>query len=282
MFWTPPWLPAEFSYGSLDFGNYDTAHCGRHEELSAHQAGFARNYCGPRGKLLDVGCSDGNFLRWAQSKGFEAYGVDIDSVALDHARQITPRVWLLTLSEFAERAGSRGLKFDVITFFDVLEHQPQPLLFLRSAARLLAPGGWVAGTVPNRRRLLKTGRSACEAFWDFPPHHFLWFNARALRSALMAVGLTGVQVRCQMYGYAVPEMLRLAGSPVKRFARQRGGEGAGVASGLLPPHREWLFQALRRAKQAAQVLPRAMEASVERLVGGGGGSLYFQGRRGVD
>lgn len=283
MFWNPPSLPAEFSYASLGFGIYDTSHGSGHEELSAHQRAFPRRYRGPRGRLLDVGCSDGNFLRWAQSNGFEVYGVDIDSVALQHARRITPRVWLLTLAEFAEWASGRGLRFDVITFFDVLEHQPQPLPFLRSAARLLVPGGWIAGTVPNRRRLLKTGRSACEAFWDLPPHHFLWFNAGALRSALVAGGLNGVEVQCQMYGYATPEILRLAGYPVKRFALGRPPAGAGLKapSPVLPPHREWLFRALRHAKQVAEVLPQAMEAGVERLARAGG-SLYFQGRRDVD
>lgn len=275
MFWTPPLLPTETYYSSLDFGTYDTSHGSGHEELSAHQQGFAQNYRGPRGRLLDVGCSDGNFLRWAQSNGFEVYGVDIDRVALQHARRITPRVWLLTLAEFAEWASGRGLRFDVITFFDVLEHQPQPLPFLRAAARLLVPGGWIAGTVPNRRRLLKTGRSACEAFWDFPPHHFLWFNAGALRSALVTGGLNGVEVQCQMYGYATPDMLRLAGNPVKRLALGRAGE---APSAMMP---EWLFQALRQAKQVAQALPQAVEAGVERLARAGG-SLYFQGRHDVD
>src|SRR5579872_5808042 len=271
MFWSPPSLPAEFSYASLGFGTYDISHASGHTQLSAHQRAFTRHYRGRRGKLLDVGCSDGNFLRWAQGNGFEVHGVDIDGVALEHARRITPRVWPLTLAEFAEWASGRGLRFDVITFFDVLEHQPQPLPFLRSAANLLVPGGWIAGTVPNRRRLLKTGRSACEAFWDFPPHHFLWFSAGALHSALAAAGLTGVEVRCQMYGYATPEVLRLAGYPVKRFAlgRTPGGAARKAPSNALPPHREWLFQALRQAKQVAQVLPQALEAGVERLVRGG-------------
>jgi hypothetical protein len=78
-----------------------------------------------------------------------------------------------------------------------------------------------------------------------------------------------------MYGYATPEMLRLAGNPVKRLALRRAPE---APSAMMP---DWLFQALRQAKLAAQVLPQAMEAGLERLVHAGG-SLYFQGRNHVD
>lgn len=56
----------------------------------------------------------------------------------------------MSLEEFSEFAKKEGLKFDVITFFEVLEHQDRPREFLERVKELLKPGGWLAGSVPKR------------------------------------------------------------------------------------------------------------------------------------
>lgn len=41
----------------------------------------------PKGKLLDVGCSYGNFLLMAKNKGFEVYGKEASETAVEIARK---------------------------------------------------------------------------------------------------------------------------------------------------------------------------------------------------
>lgn len=56
--------------------------------------------------------------------------------------------------EFAEYCKEHNLKFDIITFFEVLEHQVDPVGFLETIKGMLNPGGWIAGSVPNRDNFL--------------------------------------------------------------------------------------------------------------------------------
>ncbi|MEM2074300.1 MAG: methyltransferase domain-containing protein, partial [Nitrososphaeria archaeon] len=58
--------------------------------------------------------------------------------------------FVMSPQEFAEFCQKEGLKFDVITFFEVLEHQDKPVEFLEAIKSMLKPGGYIAGSVPNR------------------------------------------------------------------------------------------------------------------------------------
>jgi 2-polyprenyl-3-methyl-5-hydroxy-6-metoxy-1,4-benzoquinol methylase len=59
----------------------------------------------------------------------------------------------MSLEEFYEYAKEKNLKFDVITFFEVLEHQDKLREFLEMVKGLLREGGYIAGSVPNRKWL---------------------------------------------------------------------------------------------------------------------------------
>ena len=147
-----------------------------------------------RGRLLDVGCGDGVFLKHAKQAGFEVWGIDFDRKSVEVARKAlnTDTIYAMSLEEFYEYAKKEGLKFDVITFFEVLEHQDKPREFLRIVRELLKKGGYIAGSVPNRERLL-----AKEADWkyldgDFPPHHFFRFSQQSLNILFKLAGFSEI------------------------------------------------------------------------------------------
>jgi len=148
-----------------------------------------------RGRLLDVGCGDGRFLRHAKEQGFEVWGIDFDKKSVENVKKNLgiDTVFAMSLEEFYEYAKEKGLKFDVITFFEVLEHQDKPREFLEMAKGLLKEGGYIAGSVPNRERLF------VEIDWkyfhgDHPPHHFLRFSKYSLEKALNFSGFKDVEV----------------------------------------------------------------------------------------
>jgi len=96
--------------------------------------------------------------------------------------------------EFAEFCEKEGLKFDIITFFEVLEHQDRPREFLDVIKSMLKPGGWTAGSVPNReswhtKKLLRDVQQV-----DFPPNHFLRFSSNVLANCLHSLGYYNANV----------------------------------------------------------------------------------------
>jgi len=160
-----------------------------------HKAFFKYFPSNIRGKLLDVGCGDGRFLRHAKEQGFEVWGIDFDKKSVENVKGNLgiDTVFAMSLEEFYEYAKGKNLKFDVITFFEVLEHQDKPREFLEMVKGLLKEGGYIAGSVPNREHLI------VEIVWkyyhiDYPPHHFLRFSKSSLEKALNFSGFKDVEV----------------------------------------------------------------------------------------
>ena len=77
--------------------------------------------------------------------------------------------------------------FDIITFFEVLEHQDDPKGFVSKVMRLLKPYGCIAGSVPNRNVPLKDWQWFRDV-GDFPPHHFTRWSKRCLEGFLTSMG----------------------------------------------------------------------------------------------
>jgi SAM-dependent methyltransferase len=283
MFWYPRLFPERGYYDHLAFGNYALIHTLGRTEIGGHQLGFVEFFRGKKGKLLDVGCSDGNFLAWAKAAGYEVYGLDVDEAALQHARKVTPNVWNMSLDDFTKYAAEHQLQFDTITLFEILEHQPDPQKVLGQVFQLLLPGGWIAGTVPNRERLIKTGRHRWLLLWDFPPHHFLWFNKSAATDALRKAHFQDIHIKIRENGYGIEEVLRCAGKLVKEkilkntSSREWPLERLTEVGLTVDSKKMNLMYFLRAIKNVVKLAPKGIEFLIEKPLGKGG-SLYFEGR----
>jgi 2-polyprenyl-3-methyl-5-hydroxy-6-metoxy-1,4-benzoquinol methylase len=147
------------------------------------------------GKLLDVGCGDGSFLARAEKAGFECFGIDLDERSIASAKLSfgLRAVNRSTLEDYVALCKDKDVRFDAITFFEVLEHQDRPSLFLTQVLELLQPGGYLAGSVPNTNRFL-AGVDRRVSAGDLPPHHFLWFSQKTLEKFLRGKGLDSILV----------------------------------------------------------------------------------------
>jgi 2-polyprenyl-3-methyl-5-hydroxy-6-metoxy-1,4-benzoquinol methylase len=143
-----------------------------------------------------VGCGDGRFLRHAKAQGFEVWGIDFDKKSVENVKRNLgiDTVFAMSLEESYEYANEKNLKFDVITFFEVLEHQDKPREFLEMVKGLLKEGGYIAGRTPNRERLSAELDWKDYFHWDYPPHHFLRFSKSSLEKALDFSGFKDVEV----------------------------------------------------------------------------------------
>jgi 2-polyprenyl-3-methyl-5-hydroxy-6-metoxy-1,4-benzoquinol methylase len=188
-------------------------------------------------RVLDVGCSSGAWLEVAASEGMKATGVELGEATAEGARRRGLDVRTGTLDEaFPEDSEER---FDVITFWDVLEHLRDPRRELTLAAHLLAPGGLVAATFPNVEgwyprvtyRLLakRTG------VWEYPelPVHMYDFAPGTARRLL------------ERSGYRLVDLKTLA-TPFQ-FYRETSLSPDQMGRGRRARVLRWSFEALRLA-----------------------------------
>lgn len=269
---------------------YEQMYGGRDEKLLPLEPGhryFLGDALAPgRGELLDIGCGTGNFLAAARDAGYSVSGTELDRNAASFAKEKLglARVLGLTIAEFAEKYPSE--KFDVVTFFEVLEHQAAPVEFVKKVKSCLRPRGYIALSVPNRERWL-TGPDV----FDYPPNHFLRWNAGALRSMLTAHGFEILSVKEQPAGIVhAAQMINMAlrtgitGKTTRNAAAsfrdvmQMAPTEADAALQARPPARQRAVQFLGRMKYLA-CFPVALAAyPYVRMRGYKGTYLYFLAR----
>jgi len=124
----------------------------------------------PGGRMLDVGCGNGRFLRKMAALGWTCEGVDFSETAVSLCRAAGLNVHRGDLSS----AGLQDASFDLVTARHVIEHVPDPAAFLREAARVLKPAGRLLIQTPNSAAL---GRPWFGAHWfanDIPRHLMLF------------------------------------------------------------------------------------------------------------
>jgi SAM-dependent methyltransferase len=102
-----------------------------------------RFHPGP-GRLLDVGCTAGFFLKVARENGWETAGIEISAYAASHAKGLDLAVFEGTLDDFPPPARP----FDVITLWDVLEHLKSPRAALLHLNFMMSTGGHLVLAVP--------------------------------------------------------------------------------------------------------------------------------------
>jgi SAM-dependent methyltransferase len=146
--------------------------------------------------LLDVGCGYAEFLRLArQQSGCQAQGIDMDPACAAHASQHAGAPCVAGNLQTHDWGGQR---FDVITFFESLEHHVDPLAALKQAHALLKPGGHVVVEVPNFDGLW---RHVFGTYWMplLVPQHLFHFTPRTLELALRQAGFAPVAARSMWF-----------------------------------------------------------------------------------
>lgn len=143
---------------------------------------------GAHGRLLDVGCATGALLLEAASLGFVPSGLEpAPATARSAAERSGCPVAVGTLGDALLAPNS----YDTVTAFDVLEHMPDVGHALRRLRAALAPGGWLAVTVPDFGGV--SARLA-GARWPFltPWEHLVYFTRRTLRGTLATAGFVSI------------------------------------------------------------------------------------------
>jgi len=240
-----------------------------------------------RGRLLDLGCGVGNFIAAARDAGFDVTGVELDPAAARFAQQHygLASVFVMRLEEFL--AARPKNCFDIVTFFEVLEHQENPQAFLDVAKQLLAPAGYIALSVPNRCRWQK-GTDPL----DYPPNHLTRWSPGALRAILERNGFEilslceqplGILRAAQVLsmGFRTGLIPRVAGGPPPTLAdlgQLDTEQVRATVARVAAQRRHRIAAALARSKNLAMVPLAALFLPFLRLRGCKGLYLYSLAR----
>ena len=150
----------------------------------------------PRGDVLDVGCGLGTFLAVAKKIGWRVRGLDVSAYASQQVREkLKIDVFTGSLADVPWSAGS----FDLITFWDSIEHVSQPRLYLEKAKELLKPQGLMIistdnfdcliGDIAKAAYTLSGGAIRYPMQRLFIPYNATYFTDRQFRRMVEELGL---------------------------------------------------------------------------------------------
>ena len=201
-------------YYSTSYRAYGTSHgANEDDERVVDQALRTGNFrCVPiprGGRLLDVGCGGGYFLRIAAKMGATVAGVEPSAHGATTAREAGLNVFHGTVEQYAEQFS--GERFDLVCSNHVLEHVPRPVTTLAAMASLVAPGGMLSIVVPN------AGHAICRSLKGMVsdvPRHLGQFTLQSLKTAGERAGLRNVYLET----YCDP---RAMGQSTKQWLRHR-------------------------------------------------------------
>lgn len=142
------------------------------------------------GSLLDLGCSNGGFLRAMKSPSWSLFGIEMsDSVATRAAAATGAQIYIGDILDAPYPAES----FDVVTCFHVFEHLYHPREVLAKVAAWLKPGGIFYTMMPN---IHSAGERIFGSYWYALelPRHLYHFSPLALRRLADSVGLESYSI----------------------------------------------------------------------------------------
>ncbi|MGB7190876.1 MAG: class I SAM-dependent methyltransferase [Acidobacteriaceae bacterium] len=130
-------------------------------------------------EMLEVGCGAGDFMVAADRAGWKMKAVEYNSNMVKMI--VAKRGYDIRVGELAPGLWEEG-RFDMVAFWNVLEHVPDPLRDLSIAAAYLRPGGKVIVNIPTRE-------SAEHGLWfgqywailDLPRHLNFYYEATLSR-----------------------------------------------------------------------------------------------------
>ena len=155
-------------------------------------------------RVLDVGCSTGNFGAALQDvKGCTVVGVDINHADVAEASKKLSEARVHDIvSEGPANLGT----FDVIVFADVLEHFAEPRAAMRVAHALLNEGGIVVYSIPNMghqsvRLDLLEGRFPYTELGLLDRTHLHFYDRLEVHDVFSSTGFSVVREDPVVHGY---------------------------------------------------------------------------------
>jgi len=148
------------------------------------------------GDVLDVGCGRGIFLEILARKGYRSLGTERSEPA---ARDANKRVKVMVGN--VEEIGLPDESFDLVTFWQVLEHLNDPKVAIAETRRILKPGGKMLIQVPNPSSW-QARATGPHWFHLDPPRHLYLFPIKCLDQMCAEVGFARESMTTLSFEYS--------------------------------------------------------------------------------
>lgn len=146
----------------------------------------------PKGRLLDVGCGLGLFVKYAVDQGWDAAGLETSAWAAAEGSALYHVV--IHNAELGDAPITPG-SLDVVHSHHVMEHVLDPVATMTAAWKLLRPGGILVVEVPQEIRYPLSDRVFRALHPELYPtelpavtHHVTFFTVKGLRAAATRAG----------------------------------------------------------------------------------------------
>ncbi|MBU6462887.1 MAG: methyltransferase domain-containing protein [Proteobacteria bacterium] len=139
-----------------------------------------------KGNLIDLGCGEGFFLKSAQRRGFNIFGVDHSLVGIERQNGdlIKSNPSQFVAGDIGSRRHFEGVVFDLVYCKNVIEHVADPDVIMQRIASYLSPSSIAIIEVPNDFSSLHSlafGDVSKELLPIFvPPVHLHYFTTKTL------------------------------------------------------------------------------------------------------
>lgn len=116
----------------------------------------------PRGKVLDIGCGDGDYAYHLQKIGFDVLAGDMDANRFKYKDKVKFEKCNVT-----EKLPFGDNSFDFIVLAEVIEHLKNPYAVIKELNRILKQGGKLILSTPNILNLKSRVRFLVEGCWEY-------------------------------------------------------------------------------------------------------------------
>ncbi|MCZ6602815.1 MAG: class I SAM-dependent methyltransferase [Planctomycetota bacterium] len=192
MIYESPRYPDEVifaGYASSEESGHDSQHPMRVRSFRRALEKLDRHLPPSGSKVLDIGCAGGGYLEAAAAFGYDAVGLEPSRFLVEQGRQRGLQIEAGSIESHPFSAGS----FDLVSFWDVIEHVPDPKAAIVEAARLLRPDGVLLINYPDIGTW--QARIAGRRFWWILSVHLHHFSRRTLAEACRRSGVEMIVYR---------------------------------------------------------------------------------------
>jgi 2-polyprenyl-3-methyl-5-hydroxy-6-metoxy-1,4-benzoquinol methylase len=132
----------------------------------------AAKFISPDCNVLEIGCGEGLFTNYIQCKSYT--GLEFSEDAIKKAKDRGLNIFNESIEQ---HVATHAQLYDVVCFFQVLEHVQDPGDFITHSLNCLKPGGKLLAAVPSEDSFIK---DVVNFYLNMPPHHASRWTDKAL------------------------------------------------------------------------------------------------------
>ena len=143
-------------------------------------------------KLLDIGCGDGSFVKYANSLGIEAIGIDFNSTRIELEKALSNKLRNIDIKNLNDYLANLE-NIDIYTMWHVFEHLENPGPIMKCLQEKSKKGAKIVLSVPSDK--FYTSNRSEMPILNYPPHHLTRWTPLSLEKIGKRCGWKLVKTR---------------------------------------------------------------------------------------